>query len=106
VPLYDYACAACGARFEVSHGITASGPTACPTCGGGPVKKAFAPPAILFKGAGWAKVDRRTASPSRTTKQEDATPAGDGAGSSSEGQSASPKASSSESATASSTASD
>jgi putative FmdB family regulatory protein len=64
MPRYDYACAACGRRFEVIHGINEDGPTSCPLCGEGPVRKAFAAPAIHFKGSGWAKKERRaTAAP-------------------------------------------
>ena len=59
MPTYDYACAACGNRFEVVHGVFADGPTECPSCGGGPVRKAFVAPTVLFKGSGWAKMDRR-----------------------------------------------
>lgn len=59
MPAYDYDCAACGRRVEVVHGVHAPAPTACPNCGGGPLKKAFAPPAIHFKGSGWAKKERR-----------------------------------------------
>jgi putative FmdB family regulatory protein len=58
VPLYDYDCAACGRRFEVIHGVHADGPTSCPLCGSGPVRKAIAAPAIHFKGSGWAKKER------------------------------------------------
>ena len=61
MPLYDYDCAACGRRFEVIHGVDAPGPESCPLCGSGPVRKAFAPPAIHFKGSGWAKKERRAA---------------------------------------------
>jgi putative FmdB family regulatory protein len=61
MPLYDYDCAACGRRFEVIHGVHDDGPTTCPLCGKGPVRKAFAPPAIHFKGSGWAKKERRSA---------------------------------------------
>src|SRR5262245_5486465 len=63
MPTYDYTCAACGHRFEVVHGVHGHGPETCPTCGGGPVRKAFAPPTVVFKGSGWAKVDRRASSP-------------------------------------------
>jgi putative FmdB family regulatory protein len=59
VPLYDYDCAACGRRFEVIHGVHADGPSTCPLCGSGPVRKAFAAPAVHFKGSGWAKKERR-----------------------------------------------
>ena len=41
MPAYDYDCAACGRRFEVIHGVYADGPTTCPLCGKGPVRKAI-----------------------------------------------------------------
>jgi putative FmdB family regulatory protein len=70
---YDYTCAACGRRFEVVHGIHEDGPTACPLCGSGPIRKAFAAPTIHFKGTGWAKKERRaTRSPSSSTSDDDA----------------------------------
>jgi len=72
MPTYDYACAACGHRFEVVHGVHDHGPEACPDCGAGPVRKAFAPPTVLFKGSGWAKVDRRSsAAPAKRSSTED-----------------------------------
>lgn len=80
MPLYDYDCAACGRRVEVIHGVHAAGPTACPTCGGGPLRKAIAAAAVHFKGSGWAKRDRRSAASSHSTKgSTDATAASDGA---------------------------
>jgi putative FmdB family regulatory protein len=85
MPTYDYTCAACGHRFEVVHGVHGHGPEACPSCGGGPVRKAFAPPTVVFKGSGWAKVDRRSSSasakrdssgePSKPKESEPAAPA-------------------------------
>jgi putative FmdB family regulatory protein len=62
MPLYDYDCANCGQRFEILRGVHADEPEACPLCGGGPIKKAFATPAIHFKGSGWAKKERRATS--------------------------------------------
>ena len=95
MPTYDYSCAACGHRFEVVHGVHGHGPEACPNCGGGPVRKAFAPPTVVFKGSGWAKVDRRSSSATskrdsggETSKPKETEPAapaptgGDGGGSS------------------------
>jgi putative FmdB family regulatory protein len=82
VPRYDFDCAACGTRFEVAHGVFADPPTTCPACGGGPIKKAFAPPTIHFKGSGWAKKERRaTVAPgSAKTGGGDAAPAAADAG--------------------------
>ena len=67
MPLYDYDCAACGRRFETIHGLHDDPPTECPLCGSGPVRKAFAPPAIHFKGSGWAKKERRAKAASSST---------------------------------------
>ena len=69
MPTYDYACAACGHRFEVIHGVHASGPEACPACGQAPVRKVVVAPAFMFKGSGWAKMDRR-AGPASTKASE------------------------------------
>jgi len=63
VPIYDYTCGACGRVTEVIHGINDQGPKFCPNCGAeGRMRKALTAPAIVFKGSGWAKVDRRSTS--------------------------------------------
>jgi putative FmdB family regulatory protein len=88
VPIYDYVCTACGTRIEVMHGVHDSGPVVCSTCGG-TLRRALSPPAIVFKGSGWAKKDARTASRQTGTtgdgegkadgaKSEPAKPAADG----------------------------
>lgn len=64
MPIYDYICTACAHRMEVVHGILGHGPDACPVCGAG-MRKALVMPAIHFKGSGWAKKDRGTASSTR-----------------------------------------
>ena len=78
MPIYDYVCHHCGHRFEVIHGIHADGPRTCPVCGGGPVRTAFATPAIHFKGSGWAKKDRSSAA-RKAAPDSDAKPAASGA---------------------------
>lgn len=82
MPLYDYQCAACGRRFEVVHGVHVEGPTVCPLCGKGPVRKAISAPAVHYKGSGWAKKERRATSTSAAAKTADgaAKPAAEGAG--------------------------
>jgi putative FmdB family regulatory protein len=70
MPIYDYVCGACRHRFEVFHGLNETGPHQCPLCEG-PVTRAFAPPTIVFKGSGWAKMDRRaTSAPAKATRSE------------------------------------
>ena len=68
MPLYDYDCAACGRRIEVVHGVHAPGPTHCPNCGGGPLRKAISAPAVHFKGSGWAKKERHATVAPGTSK--------------------------------------
>jgi putative FmdB family regulatory protein len=66
MPIYDYMCSNCGQTTEVIHGIHAPAPSFCPACGAeGTLRKAFAAPAVLFKGSGWAKKDRSTTSATR-----------------------------------------
>jgi putative FmdB family regulatory protein len=79
MPIYEYICSACGHRTDIVHGIAGSGPNFCPECGTeGSMRKAFAAPAILFKGSGWAKKDRAaTAKPA--AKKEGSTTDGGGA---------------------------
>jgi putative FmdB family regulatory protein len=64
VPTYDYRCVACGHQVEVVHGIHDAGPSTCEVCGG-QMRKALSPPAIHFRGGGWAKKDARAASSSK-----------------------------------------
>src|SRR5436189_4803580 len=68
MPIYDYACSNCGRVTEVVHGINDTGPRFCPECGAeGTMRKALSTPAIVFKGSGWAKVDRRSSNSSSSS---------------------------------------
>jgi putative FmdB family regulatory protein len=79
MPLYDYDCLACGRRIEVIHGVHAPGPTHCPNCGSGPLKKAISAPAVHFRGSGWAKRDRRATVTAGAAKAAgDSEPSGEG----------------------------
>ncbi|MBA2254911.1 MAG: zinc ribbon domain-containing protein [Chloroflexi bacterium] len=89
MPVYDYACSACGHRIEVIHGRDEPGPIACAACGGS-MRKLMSAAAIVFRGSGWAKRDRAvTTSPSSAkgdgegsgTGSSDRDPARGGAGS-------------------------
>jgi putative FmdB family regulatory protein len=56
MPLYEYACAKCGHRFERIEKVNSSPVKKCPQCGGR-AKRQVAPPAIQFKGSGWYVTD-------------------------------------------------
>jgi putative FmdB family regulatory protein len=101
MPTYDYDCASCGRRSEIVHGVYADPPTACPLCGGGPLRKAMTAPAVHFKGTGWAKKERRPV-PSKAG----ATSGSSGDGSSSENSSGGDTSSSADKKGAGSTESD
>jgi putative FmdB family regulatory protein len=78
MPLYDYQCQNCGHAVEVMHGVNDKGPDRCDRCGG-QMRKLLSPPAIVFKGSGWAKKDARAPRPSGAAKG--ATDAGSDSGS-------------------------
>src|SRR6266542_485682 len=67
MPIYDYGCTNCGHVVEVVHGVHEAGPTVCPECGG-LLRKRISPPAIHFRGTGWAKKDARQAIAARSGK--------------------------------------
>jgi putative FmdB family regulatory protein len=103
VPVYEYHCTACGHRTDILHGFNESGPHFCPACGAeGTMRKAFAPPAIVFKGSGWAKKERHSAARGKKASSgdgdgaaSDSTPESKSAGSGASDEKAKPAASSS-----------
>jgi len=79
------------------HAVHGHGPSACEVCGG-EMRKLLSAPAIVFKGSGWAKVDARAASKSRSpgkaaTSGPAATTGGDAGNTLREGVVDTPKAS-------------
>ena len=57
MPLYEYQCDACGARFELIRKFSDPPLTTCPTCGKDQVRKLISSPAFQFKGSGWYVTD-------------------------------------------------
>ena len=56
MPLYEYKCPN-GHLFEVIHGMTEDGPTACEICGASPVQRVLHPVAVHYKGSGFYSTD-------------------------------------------------
>ena len=101
MPIYEYTCSACGHRTDILHGINDPAPAFCPECGAeGTLKKGFAPPAIVFKGSGWAKKDRAATRKPGSGSPASPTASGDAGGSASDTRT-SPTESSSSDATSS-----
>lgn len=80
MPIYDYHCPSCGHRAEILHGVHDDSPRSCSNCGT-TMRKAFAPPAIVFKGTGWAKVERRSSGAAKRSEGDGGAGSGDVAGS-------------------------
>ena len=85
MPLYEYQCDACEARFERIQKFSDPPIDVCPSCGG-TVKKLPSSPAIQFKGSGFyitdyakkgaAPTEASSSEPAKTDKKSDG---GDGA---------------------------
>ncbi|MFP5298707.1 MAG: FmdB family zinc ribbon protein, partial [Actinomycetota bacterium] len=51
MPIYEYACTACGERTEAKQSFDDPPLEDCPTCGG-KLRKLYSPVGIVFKGSG------------------------------------------------------
>ena len=66
MPTYQYACTACGHRFEAVQSFSDSSLTDCPECAGR-LRKVFSSVGIVFKGSGFYRTDSRSESKSSAT---------------------------------------
>ena len=92
MPIYEYACTACGERTEARQSFTDPPLEECPHCGG-KLRKLYSPVGIVFKGSGFYATDSKkkssssssskTSSGDSSSKTETSKPAGDSKGSSS-----------------------
>jgi putative FmdB family regulatory protein len=92
MPTYEYACEACGHKFEEFQSITAKPIAKCPECGKKKVKRLISAGAgFIFKGSGFYITDYRDESYKNAAKG-DAAPAKaeGGEGAKSEGKSETP----------------
>ncbi len=61
MPTYEYACSACGHRFEEFQSIKAKSTVKCPACGKRKVKRLISAGAgFIFKGSGFYTTDYRS----------------------------------------------
>ena len=67
MPTYQYACTACGHRFEAVQSFSDSSLTDCPECAGR-LRKVFSSVGIVFKGSGFYRTDSRSGTDSAKEK--------------------------------------
>lgn len=58
MPIYEYACTACGERTEAKQGFDDPPLEECPVCGG-KLRKLYSPVGIVFKGSGFYSTDKK-----------------------------------------------
>ncbi|HJP78719.1 MAG TPA: FmdB family zinc ribbon protein [Pseudonocardiaceae bacterium] len=64
MPTYQYACTACGHRFEAVQSFSDDALTECPACSG-KLRKLFGSVGVVFKGSGFYRTDSRSESGSK-----------------------------------------
>ena len=62
MPIYEYACTACGERTEAKQGFDDPPLEECPHCGGG-LRKLYSPVGVVFKGSGFYSTDKKASKP-------------------------------------------
>jgi putative FmdB family regulatory protein len=58
MPIYEYACTACGERTEAKQGFDDPPLETCPVCEG-KLRKLYSPVGIVFKGSGFYSTDQK-----------------------------------------------
>lgn len=78
MPVYEYACTACGERTEARQSFDDPPLEECPVCGG-QLRKLFSPVGIVFKGSGFYATDaKKSSSKSSGSKSDSSSKSGEG----------------------------
>lgn len=76
MPLYDYECDRCKARYELRQGFDAPSSHTCEECGAGNAKRVLTAPSVVFKGSGWYVTDsRKSSAATESSSTSSSTPA-------------------------------
>jgi len=57
MPIYEYACGACGHEFEALQKVSDAPLKKCPECGKPKLRKLISAPSFRLKGGGWYETD-------------------------------------------------
>src|SRR5688500_8838381 len=69
MPIYEYACTACGERTEALQSFADPPLTECEQCGGS-LRKPYSPVGIVFKGSGFYSTDAKKKSSSSSSSTD------------------------------------
>lgn len=69
MPIYEYACTACGERTEAKQSFADPPLTECAVCGGS-LRKLYSPVGIVFKGSGFYSNDGKKKSSTSSSSSE------------------------------------
>ena len=83
MPTYQYACTACGHRFEAVQSFSDASLTDCPECAGR-LRKVFSSVGIVFKGSGFYRTDSRAGDEKKSTAKSGDSPGSSESGGSSD----------------------
>ena len=72
MPIYEYACTACGERTEARRSFTDPPLEECPHCGG-KLRKLYSPVGIVFKGSGFYATDSKSKSSASSGSSKEST---------------------------------
>ncbi|MCA1713885.1 MAG: zinc ribbon domain-containing protein [Gammaproteobacteria bacterium] len=77
MPIYAFACTACGHRFDRLQKLSDPDPSACPECSVDAVRRQLTAPSFRLSGSGWYETDFKQGG----DKQRNLTEKGEGASS-------------------------
>ncbi|MBS0359577.1 MAG: zinc ribbon domain-containing protein [Proteobacteria bacterium] len=77
MPIYEYACRACGHQLDELQSFSDKPLKRCPKCGKNTLEKLVSAPGIQFKGSGWYLTDysQKGKAKDSTSKETDTKPA-------------------------------
>ena len=76
MPIYEYACKACGHRHEALQKMSDDALTDCPECGKPELKKLVSAAGFRLKGSGWYETDFKGGGKKNADKSDSGSSAG------------------------------
>lgn len=75
MPIYEYACTACGERTEAKQSFDDPPLETCDICGG-KLRKLYSPVGVVFKGSGFYSTDAKSKKSSSSSTSKDSSSSG------------------------------